>query len=381
MVAFFIKDLDVKGGTHKQFLYLLKYMKKNKKPFKIITTQLDYGKTYEGFSKYKNSIVHIQKKKYRSLPLKLFSSLIFILNIKKELKSVTVFNIHNLGLELYFPFFYNKNIIWQVNDLPEVFRVGIHKDQTVTFITRLVQKYLRFGIRHFVKAITVNVTKNKQRIQAIFQKNADVFYCGIEKVDINRNMQNSLERFKSRKINLLSSGVFYPYRNYETQVEVVRILKDKGFDVNLNIIGSTELDRIYAGKMISLINDYHLTDEIKIYGQVSEDYFKQLHADADIFLFVNLDQSWGLAVFEAMSCGLPAIVSKSVGATEILHNDIDAIIVDPLDIQSIANKIERLAQDANNYLRFAKEGIAFSERYTWDNAYSQRMYQLIEEFE
>jgi glycosyltransferase involved in cell wall biosynthesis len=381
MIGLYIRDLDIVGGTHKQFLYLLNYLAANKKPFKVITTQLDYNKTYGGFSHYKSNIVCVQKKVHNSLPLKIYYTLLFILNVKRELKGIKALNVHNLGLELYFPFLYNKNIIWQINDLPEVFQVGVHKTEKASFASRLRKKYLQFSCRYFVKAISVNVSKNRKRVQDCLNMDAEVFYCGIEKIDIQKDIQLSLERFNAGKINLLSSGVFFPYRNYETQIEVVKILKGKGYHIELNIIGPTELDRQYADKIINLISKNKLDNEVKVRGQVSEDSYKQLHANSDIFMFINVDQSWGLAVFEAMSCGLPVIVSNSVGATEILQDGYDSIFVDPLDAQLIANKIELLVKDANTYLHYVKNGIEFSKRYTWDNAYSQHMYKLIAKYQ
>lgn len=51
---------------------------------------------------------------------------------------------------------------------------------------------------------------------------------------------------------------------------------------------------------------------VKIWGQVDDDTYDKLFNVANAFAFINIEQSWGLAVFEAMSAGLPTIVSNSV---------------------------------------------------------------------
>ena len=55
------------------------------------------------------------------------------------------------------------------------------------------------------------------------------------------------------QVKLLSTGVFFSYRNYETLVLVVDYLRSKGYKVKLDIIGSTDKDKDYANKILALI--------------------------------------------------------------------------------------------------------------------------------
>ena len=56
MIAFLIMNLDVRGGTHKQFLKLIEYTAAQGEPFFIVTRSLDYDKTYPEFRKYSHLI-------------------------------------------------------------------------------------------------------------------------------------------------------------------------------------------------------------------------------------------------------------------------------------------------------------------------------------
>ena len=347
MIAFLISELNICGGTHKQFLKLLEYTEKRGEDFYIITREVDLNKTYPEFQKYANRIrLFPFKRKSKSYLRKIWTLYKDIVTLRKLLKPADCVNIHDYGFELLLPAFYGKKVYWQINDLPSFFRVGIANSSKRTLRDNLLKHYF-------------------------------VFYCGIEPVGIERNIQLSLDRFHKKRIHLLSSGVFFPYRNYETQLLVVEKLLQRGVDVHLNIIGSTQLNKAYSDKIMSLIDGKHLGHFVTVCGQVDGKTFKKLHEDSDLFIFINVDQSWGLAVFEAMSCGLPVIVSKSVGATEILSNNENALFVDPMNVDEIIATIIGLMTNEEQYLQIVDVSRNFHNCYTWDKSYSSRMLNLM----
>lgn len=380
MIAFLINSLDVRGGTHKQFLKLVQYTEKQKIDFCIVTKKIDLDQTYPEFKQYVDRVRILNEyPKAKHFLGKILRVIRSARELRKLVLDATIINVHDPGFEFFFYAFKEKKIVWQVNDLPYYFHVGVSKSSHDTLKVKLLRNFVRYNTK-FVDEIVVNVSKNAERIRSCFHRDAHVYYCGIEPVNIRRNIDDTQERFANKKIHILSSGVFFPYRNYETQVLVVNKLRERGIDANLQIIGSTSLNPQYALKIQSMIEEKGLADYIRICGQVDEEQFKQLHQDADIFVFINIDQSWGLAVFEAMSCGLPVIVSNSVGATEILHDRVDSIFVNPTDVDEIVRNIEKLMDSKELYDKMSEKSSQFHSDYTWDNAYCSRMFNLIAKY-
>lgn len=387
-VALVINELNIRGGTHKQFLKLCQYCEKQRIEFDIYTKFYDPQKTYPDFSKYHINYLKAESNDSfsDSLPQKIkrkIDKLTTDWNLYQIIKKneYDIINIHDNGLS-YFTTWCSigtkAKIVWQINDLPMCFNVGSSTHSNTSIKERMHCKLYR-KLAKKVDLITVNVSKNKNRVNKHLKKNAEVLFCGVDKND-----SLSTHAFKEKEsISILSSGVFFPYRNYETQIFVVKQLKDKGFSVHLDIIGSTELDKSYAAKIDNLIVQNDLAKEIKIWGQVDEYTYTELHNKADIFCFINVDQSWGLAVFEAMSCGLPVIVSNSVGATEILNDGIDSVFSDPFDVDHISQIIIDLHNKEEYYNRISTNAKNAVSQMSWDNMYSSKIvklfYELIQE--
>ena len=182
-----------------------------------------------------------------------------------------------------------------------------------------------------------------------------------------------------KEFKLLSMGVFFSYRNYETLIKVIKKMREQGIKISLNIIGSTDVDKDYSSKIYAMVNEYNMGEIVKICGQVDDKTYTDLFNDSDAFAFINIDQSWGLAVFEAMSCGLPVIVSNSVGATELLRDGIDSIIVNPLDVETIEQAIKRLMIDKYFYNELSNNAFRVVKEYTWDEMYSSKLVDIFKQ--
>jgi glycosyltransferase involved in cell wall biosynthesis len=385
MYAIVVNEMNIRGGTHKQVLRLCQYLKRNNIKYVLYTRYYNQEETYMDVAKL--NIRYISKYDKRLSNSSLYNKIKNVYkNICEQMKlyrmldaDCRLINVHDNGL-LFFMFLCKmggKKIIWQVNDLPSAFHIGASEMKKLTikgkirgFISRLCARI----IAQNVDEITVNVTKNRNRVNKYFHRDSSVFYCGTD-LDENVFMHHTIKN--KNNIHLLSTGVFFVYRNYETLIKTVQMLRGSSYNVHLDIIGSIETDKRYYQQIKDMIKKYNLNEYITIWGQVDEKTFCNIYDDADIFLFINLNQSWGLAVFEAMSRGLPVVVSNSVGAIELLHNEEDSIIVDPMDYEAIANKIIKLMDD-NYYKKISGKAIENAYKFTWDKLYNEKMYNLFQ---
>jgi glycosyltransferase involved in cell wall biosynthesis len=111
----------------------------------------------------------------------------------------------------------------------------------------------------------------------------------------------------------------------------------------LTIVGSgkeeKELKKI-ANKNINFINSVKNTEIYKIFNK------------NDIFILPSLIEPWGLVVEEALYFNTPVIISKNCGARDLIENDVNGYLIDPLDVSSITKAIMNI--DISTYERLKK---------------------------
>src|SRR5262249_10118522 len=70
-----------------------------------------------------------------------------------------------------------------------------------------------------------------------------------------------------------------------------------------------------------------------------------LYAAADAFLFPTLYDPFPNVVFEAMASGIPAIVSRVAGGSELIGED-SVVVENPMDIDQLAAAVKKLEDPA-----------------------------------
>jgi glycosyltransferase involved in cell wall biosynthesis len=141
-------------------------------------------------------------------------------------------------------------------------------------------------------------------------------------------------------MRLLFIGRLHPVKSIPTIFNAMAHLKKLGIDVQLDLAGAG--DPAYEQLLRQKINQYQIQQQVIWHGHVSEDQKNALYQNADLFVLPSLHENFGLAAAEAMSAGLPVIISDQVGlAPDVL--DVGAGFVIPVeDGLSLAAAIKKI---------------------------------------
>jgi glycosyltransferase involved in cell wall biosynthesis len=84
---------------------------------------------------------------------------------------------------------------------------------------------------------------------------------------------------------------------------------------------------------------------VRLLGTLSHQGIANEMRSSDMFVLPSLEDSYGLVVLEAMASGLPVIVTANVGASEIVEDGINGLVIPVGDDRALAEAIGRLAAD------------------------------------
>jgi alpha-1,3-rhamnosyl/mannosyltransferase len=121
-----------------------------------------------------------------------------------------------------------------------------------------------------------------------------------------------------------------------------------------------------AARLEALIAALDLSGRVMRPGLIEEDDLPGLFAGADVLLYPTLYEGFGLPVVEAMACGTPVLTSSTSALQEIAGGY--ALLVDPMDLDAIAQGIITLATDEKVRSDFRELGKKRALDFSWEKA-------------
>lgn len=160
-----------------------------------------------------------------------------------------------------------------------------------------------------------------------------VIYNGIPRIEVNSD--KNLQDFDYNAFNIGIVGRLTEVKGHIFLLRALRNLNGLG-NIKLNIFGNGHLKkqfRDYCNKNgISSIVTFHG------FKENINDYMAALN----LLVMPSLHEGMPYTLLEAMYLRVPIIASEVGGLKEILENNIDALLVPPVDEKSLANAIRHL---------------------------------------
>jgi glycosyltransferase involved in cell wall biosynthesis len=144
--------------------------------------------------------------------------------------------------------------------------------------------------------------------------------------------------------------------------DLVTIWKDVSTrmpSAKLAIVGDgSEKDRL-----TSSIEAEHLTCNVILFGYVEEQRKFEIMLSSKLFLLPSYADDWGIAILDAMSCGLPAIIYDSPALRTVWGDDVTYVPAG--DTASFGRTLLRLLQDQQLRAELSSIGLRRSAQYSW----------------
>lgn len=114
-----------------------------------------------------------------------------------------------------------------------------------------------------------------------------------------------------------------------------------------------------------------LSHRVKFLGVISD--MDQVYACADVLLHPSLEDTFGMVVLEAMSHGVPVVVSSQdyCGiSADLTHGQNAYVLKDPLDAHEITEAVTQVMQE-DAYALYQKQALAYAQHQVWSDVAKQ----------
>jgi glycosyltransferase involved in cell wall biosynthesis len=116
-------------------------------------------------------------------------------------------------------------------------------------------------------------------------------------------------------------------------------VKEQGKKVKVTFVGKTGDDK---ESIRAYVKDIGLENVVTFLDPVPEKDMQKLYTSHDVLVLPSYNEAIGLAVPEAMACGLPTITSDTVGANVYVKKDVTGYIYVTYNVKELAECIVKI---------------------------------------
>ncbi|MEB3280990.1 MAG: glycosyltransferase family 4 protein [Lyngbya sp.] len=212
----------------------------------------------------------------------------------------------------------------------------------------------------FSDRLTTHTLAHRNEICKDFKINPERFQIiphGI-KLPENRVVEPSSQPLE--KINILYVGRFEYRKGIDILLEAIPLVLNKINNAFFTLVGK-DPEKIYQDKFHDQWGN-KFDAYITFAGAVDSEKLHQMYQKCNLFVAPSRYESFGLIYVEAMSYGKPVIGCKTGGVPEVIDEGVTGLLAQPNDSQDLAEKILKLASDANLRHQMGQQGRQRVER-------------------
>lgn len=252
---------------------------------------------------------------------------LFIVNISKVIKLFKPDLILSLSEFAYFFTEFTKRL----SKLKIPHCLGFSGFQPSSVIDSIITVISRLWGAHYIFISSRQAEFYSQRYKLPKQKSF-LIYNG---VDIDMFSPQAVEVKNIFTITQVAN--LRPVKDQLTLLRSLAKLDERFKEWKLVLIGRGN-DKVLC-KLKRYLDKINLTEKVVIQEALNHTEVKRVLSRSDVFVLTSLSEGLPIAALEAMSMGLPCILTNVGGCPEIVENSYNGYLVRPKDYQAIAERI------------------------------------------
>lgn len=261
-------------------------------------------------------------------------------------KNYDVINVHNFPAIWSAP--RHNKIVWMCNEVPNLWHNHYQSPLLTPAIT--VGKIIdRTIIRCKSPIAVVADSTNAQFFELRYGLAAYIIPYGIDYEFYSQTIRRNTTQFTIIQPAMISAS-----KNQLAVLEMLTTVED----ARVIFAGYKEDSGSYMQLLQKCITEHQLQDRVTFTGNVSREKLRELYGEADVAVFPGRGQGSWLGPFEALSAGVPVVVSPNLTCADLVKREEIGLVTNDLvaGINRVHyNKTE--TQKAQKYIR---------QNLTWD---------------
>lgn len=232
--------------------------------------------------------------------------------------------------------------------------------------------FLSAAARKASRVITVSEASKRDIISFLHTPadKVEVVYNGLDERVTSPSPDDEArvrDRFQLDAPFVLYAGNIKPHKNVDRLIEAFARLRQRGMtQVKLLLIGD---DISKYSSLRRLVHRHQLHQQVRFLGFVSIETLAALYRLAQVFVFPSLYEGFGLPPLEAMANGTPVITSNVSSLPEVVGDA--ALLIDPMDADSIANAMYRVLNEDALRAELVRRGHERVRAFSWERSVSR----------
>jgi glycosyltransferase involved in cell wall biosynthesis len=167
--------------------------------------------------------------------------------------------------------------------------------------------------------------------------------------------------FGGKPARLIFVSRLIPTKGLAETIRAVSILREKGFEVVLDVLGSGEA-RLPAEELAGALG---IGEFVNFHGHVGEKAVREFYRAGDLLVFPTFHiEGFPMVVFNALQFGLPVVTTRIRAAADYLKEGENALFCAAKNPENVAEKIAGILQNKALREKMSKNNRALASRFT-----------------
>jgi glycosyltransferase involved in cell wall biosynthesis len=389
-IAMIHTPFQTRAGGERQILKLSIELQKKGHEVEIFTNWVNWSTFPEFFDKVKINVVPFEEKAYYgpftpvfhkyaaifSQDYRVFLPQMLKIGFKIS-KNFDIINNHNFPTEwagyiakarLKVP------LVWMCNEPPYWFLYPQKRKHWQSINWPLYEVFDKETVK-YIDDIMVLSHVSEGYVKKVYNRPSKIVRTGVDVQLIHEASGKNLRQ----KLGLENSFVmlFIGGSVYAKRTDAVKTLAllSKKYD-NIKLIIDSPIEHALLRNLSKLLG---VENKLFLLNSKSDKELAEVYAASDVFIYPSTVSTWGLVVIEAMAASKPVIVPQEVGASEVIENGENGIIVDVASPEKIAAQVERLYNNSKLYSKIADNAYRYvRDNLSWEK-YAENVERVFED--